>query len=242
VEKDSSALCSRRKGGALTLAKCHLQYPGDLARTSKLRWYLLAMGLPENDFDDLAGSTSRASGSPVSPVSSANSSPGVAHQTAAERWKAFRAAGASGPFPSESSFHGCAWARISLNRLHPGMELAGAKLRNRRENSCFNPAHADKLFGGSGQLPGTAELAKDPTTAALPLSVSIRPKRSSKRNGHLFDIVASLQGSDAIKSELCGSVCTIDHVGIGEPVNGTALQRRHGQRSRSGVPSMWLPR
>ena len=57
------------------------------------------------------------------------------------------------------------WSRTALNRLHPSMELAGAEFNETEGEKLaisFNPAHADKLFAGSGHtFQELAELAKD---------------------------------------------------------------------------------
>ena len=72
------------------------------------------------------------------------------HQTAAERWKSLRQAGAVGiiAIPNPASME-APWARSALNRLHPSMGLAGAEFNETEGEKLalyFNPAHADKLF------------------------------------------------------------------------------------------------
>src|SRR5271166_6644881 len=114
------------------------------------------LSIPEKDFDDLAGLDLKGkvavliTGSP-SQIPSALASH---HQTAGERWKTLRAAGAVGTIsiPNPVSMD-VPWSRVALNRLHPSMELAGAEFNETEGEKLaltFNPAHADKLFVDSG--------------------------------------------------------------------------------------------
>ncbi len=112
--------------------------------------------VPEKNYDDFAGVDLRGkiivilAGSP-SEIPGALASH---YQTAAERWKALRAAGAVGivTLPNPASMD-IPWSRMALNRAHPTMDLdypefnetAGAKLA-----VTFNPASAEKFFAGSG--------------------------------------------------------------------------------------------
>ncbi len=112
--------------------------------------------VPEKNYDDFAGVDIRGkiivifSGSP-SEIPGALASH---YQTAAERWKVLRAAGAVGIVslinPASMDIP---WSRIALNRAHPSMDLdypefnetEGAKLA-----VTVNPASAEKFFAGSG--------------------------------------------------------------------------------------------
>src|SRR5450432_4063673 len=147
------------------------------------------LSIPERDFDDLAGLDLKGkvavliTGSP-SQIPSALASH---HQTAAERWKAFRAVGAVGiiSIPNPASMD-VPWARTALNRLHPSMELAGAEFDETNGEKLalvFNPAHADKLFAGSGHsFQELAELAKERKPLPhFPLTVSIKAKAKLKK-------------------------------------------------------------
>ncbi|MGH9504488.1 MAG: M28 family metallopeptidase [Terriglobales bacterium] len=191
------------------------------------------LSIPENDFDDLAGLDLKGkvavliSGSP-SQIPSALASH---HQTAGERWKAFRAAGAIGiiTIPNPASMD-VPWARIALNRLHPSMELAGAEFNETEGEKLalyFNPAHADKLFAGSGHtFEDLAELAKERKPLPhFPLSASIQAKAVVKKKAvESANLVARLPGNDPqLKNEYVVLSAHIDHVGIGEPVNGDRI-------------------
>jgi Zn-dependent M28 family amino/carboxypeptidase len=191
------------------------------------------LSIPEKDFDDLAGLDVKGkvavliTGSP-SQISSALASH---HQTAGERWKAFRAAGAVGiiSIPNPVSMD-VPWSRTALNRLHPSMKLAGAEFNETEgENLAltFNPAHADKLFAGSGHtFQELAELAKDRKPLPhFPLTVSIQAKtRLKKKAVESANLVAKLPGNDPqLKNEYVVLSAHVDHVGIGEPVNGDRI-------------------
>jgi len=191
------------------------------------------LSIPEKDFDDLAGLDLKGkvvvliSGSP----SQIPSALAAHHQTAGERWKALRAAGAVGiiSIPNPASMD-VPWSRIALNRLHPSMELAGAEFNETEgENLAltFNPAHADKLFAGSGHdFRELAELAKDRKPLPhFPLTVSIQTKAKVKQKAvESANIVARLPGNDPRrKNEYVVLSAHIDHVGIGEPVRGDRI-------------------
>jgi Zn-dependent M28 family amino/carboxypeptidase len=191
------------------------------------------LSIPEKDFDDLAGLDLKdkvavlITGSP-SQIPSALASH---HQTARERWKALRAAGAVGiiSIPNPASMD-VPWARVALNRLHPSMELAGAEFNETEGEKLaltFNPAHADKLFAGSGHsFPELAELAKERQPLPhFPLTGSIQAKAKVKKKAvESANLVASLQGNDPqARNEYVVLSAHIDHVGIGEPVNGDRI-------------------
>jgi Zn-dependent M28 family amino/carboxypeptidase len=191
------------------------------------------LSVPESNFDDLAGLDLKGkvvvliTGSPEQITSAL----AAHHQTAAERWKALRAAGAVGiiTIPNPASMD-VPWSRIALNRLHPSMELAGAEFNDTQGEKLaltFNPAHADKLFDGSGHtFQELAELAKDRKPLPhFPLTATIQAKaKVNKQALESANIVARLPGNDPqLKDEYVVLSAHIDHVGIGEPVNGDRI-------------------
>jgi Zn-dependent M28 family amino/carboxypeptidase len=207
----------------------------DLAPTVEAPLVFVGYGLsiPESNFDDLAGLDLKGkvavliTGSPVQ-IGSALASH---HQTALERWKAFRQAGAVGiiSIPNPASMD-VPWSRTALNRLHPSMELAGEEFNETQgENLAlyFNPAHADRLFEGSGHtFQELADLAKDRKPLPhFPLAVSIAAKAELQRKEvESANLVAVLMGSDPqLKKEHVVLSAHIDHVGIGEPINGDRI-------------------
>ncbi len=237
VEQESSAALLRDgKAEALTLGEDAIfSTRVDLAPEVEAPLVFVGYGLsiPENDFDDLAGLDLKGkvavliSGSP-SQIPSALS---AHHQTAAERWKPFLAAGAVGivTIPNPASMD-VPWSRIALNRLHPSMDLAGSEFSETEGEKLaiyFNPAHADKLFAGSGHsFQELAELAKDRKPLPhFPLTASIRARARLKTKVVMSsNLVARLPGNDPqLKNEYVVLSAHIDHVGIGEPVNGDRI-------------------
>jgi Zn-dependent M28 family amino/carboxypeptidase len=207
----------------------------DLAPEVEAPLVFVGYGLrvPENNFDDLAGLDLKGkvavliSGSPEQIAAALASH----YQTAAERWKALGKAGAVGiiTIPNPASMD-VPWSRIALNRLQPSMELAGAEFGETQGEKLalyFNPVHADKLFDGSGHtFQELADLAKDrkplPHFSLIPTIKAAA--RLDKKAVESANLVARLPGSDPqLKKEYVVLSAHIDHVGIGEPVNGDRI-------------------
>ncbi len=237
VETESSAALVRNgKPEPLTLGEDAIfSTRVDLAPAVEAPLVFVGYGLsiPESNFDDLAGLDLKGkvavliTGSPEQ-IGSALASH---YQTAGERWKAFRNAGAVGiiSIPNPASMD-VPWSRIALNRLHVSMTLAGAEFDETQAEQLaltFNPAHADKLFDGSGHsFQELADLAKDrKPLPRFPLTASIQAKAKMKKKiVNSANLVASLPGSDPqLKNEYVVLSAHIDHVGIGEPVNGDRI-------------------
>ncbi len=189
--------------------------------------------VPENGYDDLAGLDLRGkvavvfSGAPEEIPGALASH----YQSAGERWKAMYKAGAVGiitiPNPE---FMDIPWSRISANRAHPSMALKGQEFDETAGEelaAVFNPAHADKLFAGSGHnLQEILQLLKD--RKQLPrfaLAVSIKSRAAvRKKDVESANLVAQLPGSDArLKSEYVVLSAHLDHLGIGEPIKGDRI-------------------
>jgi Zn-dependent M28 family amino/carboxypeptidase len=91
----------------------------------------------------------------------------------------------------------------------------------------FNPARAETLFADSGHtFQELADLAKD--RKPLPrffLPVSLKSRASVQSHAVVSDnVVARLQGSDSqLKNEFIVLSAHIDHLGIGEPINGDRI-------------------
>jgi len=189
--------------------------------------------VPEKNYDDFAGIDLRGkiivilSGSP-SQIPGALASH---YQTAAERWKVLRAAGAIGivSLPNPASMD-IPWSRMALNRAHPSMDLdypefnetEGAKL-----TVTVNPASAGKFFAGSGHtFEEIAALGKDRKPLPhFPLAVSLTAKtRVDITKIESANLVAKIPGSDpALKDEYVVLSAHLDHIGIGEPINGDRI-------------------
>jgi Zn-dependent M28 family amino/carboxypeptidase len=189
--------------------------------------------VPEKNYDDFAGVDLRGkiivifSGSP-SEIPGALASH---YQTAAERWKVLRAAGALGivSLMNPASMD-IPWSRIALNRAHPTMDLdypefnetEGAKLA-----VTVNPANAEKFFAGSGHtFEEIAALGKERKPLAhFPLALALAAKTKVEvTRVESANLVAKLSGSDpALKDEYVVLSAHLDHIGIGEPINGDRI-------------------
>jgi Zn-dependent M28 family amino/carboxypeptidase len=189
--------------------------------------------VPEKNYDDFEGIDVRGkiivilAGSPSEIPGSLASH----YQTAAERWKVLRAAGAIGIVslinPASMDIP---WPRMALNRAHPTMDLdypefnetEGAKLA-----VTVNPASAEKFLAGSGHtFEEIAALGKDRKPLPhFPLAVSLDAKtRVDVTKVESANLVAKLPGSDpALKDEYVVLSAHLDHIGIGEPVNGDRI-------------------
>jgi len=189
--------------------------------------------VPEKNYDDFAGLDVNGkvvvliSGSPSDMPSALASH----YQSMSERAKSLREEGAVGmiSIPNPASMD-IPWSRMTLARTRPSMALddpslddaAGIKLL-----VVFNPADAEKLFAGSGHsFQEIADLAKD--RKPLPhflLPVSIKAKaKLIKTQVESDNIIAKLPGSDAkLKNEYVVLSAHIDHLGIGEPINGDRI-------------------
>ena len=189
--------------------------------------------IPEKNLDELAGLNLMGkvvvyiSGSPSDiPTGLASH-----YQTAVERWKFLRAAGVIGTvtIPNPASMD-IPWSRISLNRNHPSMDLAGPEFNDTpglQLGLTFNPDSAEKLFAGSGHtFAEIAALAKD--RKPLPhfaLSVALQANAVIKSTSvESANLVAKLPGTDpTLKDEFVVLSAHIDHIGIGAPINGDKI-------------------
>lgn len=189
--------------------------------------------VPESHLDELAGLDLKGkvvvylSGSPATvPGSLAAHYGGLA-----QRWKSYAAAGAVGiiVIPNPASMD-IPWSRLSLNRAHPSVDLADPEfneIAGLKVAMVFNPAAADALFAGSGHsFAEMAALARD--RKELPhfaLAISLKAQTAiEKAQIESANVVAKLTGSDPkLKNEYIVLSAHIDHVGIGEPVNGDRI-------------------
>jgi len=189
--------------------------------------------VPEKDYDDFAGLDLKGkvaviiSGSPAempAPLASH-------YQSTSERARALRAAGAIGmisiPNPGAMDIP---WSRMTLARTRPSMALADPKFDDARGVKLyvvFNPADADKLFEGSPykfqQLADLAKERKPLPRFALRASIKAHAKVIQK-DVESDNIVAKLPGTDSkLKDEYVVLSAHIDHLGIGEPINGDRI-------------------
>jgi Zn-dependent M28 family amino/carboxypeptidase len=237
IEKDSSLTLVRGdKAEPLTLGEdAFFGTRVDLAPEVQAPLVFVGYGLrvPEQNYDDLAGLDVRGkvavvvNGSP-----SEIAGPLAAHYSSStERWKAFHKAGAIGiiSIPNPASID-IPWSRISANRAHVSMTLADSNFEDTAEEELsvvFNPAHAEQLFAGSGHsFEEIAALAKERKhLPRFPLAVSISATaKLAKHDVRSANVVARLPGSDpALKNEYVVLSAHIDHIGIGESINGDRI-------------------
>jgi Zn-dependent M28 family amino/carboxypeptidase len=201
--------------------------------TAPLVFVGYGLTIPEKNLDELAGQDLKGkivvyiAGSP-SDIPAALASH---YQTAGERWKSLRAAGVIGivSILNPASMD-VPWSRISLNRNHPSMDLAGEEF-NETPGLKFaviaNPASAESLFAGSGHtFTEIADLAKDrkplphfPLTESLKAEATVLSTEVKSAN-----VVGKLTGSDPVlKNEYVVLSAHIDHIGIGAPINGDKI-------------------
>jgi len=148
-----------------------------------------------------------------------------------ERAKALRAAGAVGliSIPNPASMD-IPWGRMKLARTRPSMALADPSM-NESEGIqllvTFNPAEAEKLFQGSGHtFDEITALAKDrKPIPGFPLTVSIKARAKVIVKDVVSDnVVAKLPGTvPKLKDEYVVLSAHMDHLGIGEPINGDRI-------------------
>ena len=191
------------------------------------------LSIPEKGYDDLAGLDLK--GKVVVLVSGAPADiPGALashYQSAGERWKALQKAGALGVItilnPASMDIP---WSRISANRAHPNMSLTGHEFdetAGQKLAVVFNPDRAAKLFEGSGHgLQEVLDLARDrKPLPRFPLDLSIRAHAMvNRKKVESANLVAKLPGSNpALKNEYVVLSAHLDHIGIGEPINGDRI-------------------
>lgn len=153
------------------------------------------------------------------------------YQSASERWKALREAGAIGYITIQNpAAVEVPWPRIKKNRLQPSMGLADQSLNETagaKFAALFNMDRADKLFQGAKH--GLAEIAtlgkKRRPLPKFPLAVSLKARtKLVYREVESSNIVAKVTGSDeTLKNEYVVLSAHIDHLGIGEPVKGDRI-------------------
>ncbi|MGH9712222.1 MAG: M28 family metallopeptidase [Candidatus Acidiferrales bacterium] len=237
IEKDSSAeLIHDGKAEPLKLGEdAYFGTRVDLAPEVEAKLVFAGYGLsiPEKNYDDFAGLDLKGKIAVTMQGSPAEMPGALAshYQSAAEKWKALRNAGAIGsislPNPSAMDIP---WSRQALNRTHVSMQLADRTLNDTSGEQfamVFNPASADKLFAGSGHtLSEIAALAKErKPLPRFPLAVSIKANaRMETKELESANVVAKLPGSDPLlKAEYVVLSAHIDHLGIGEPINGDRI-------------------
>lgn len=189
--------------------------------------------VPEKNYDDLAGLDLKGkivvmlSGGPASipgPLKSHYSSAG-------ERWKFLKAAGAIGTATIQNpKSMDIPWSRASLSRFMPSMSPADPSLdetQGLRLAITINAERADKFFQGTGhtmsEILADADNNRPLPHFALPgmirAHVQLKTSKVESQN-----VVALLPGADPkLKDEYVVLSAHLDHLGIGEPINGDKI-------------------
>jgi Zn-dependent M28 family amino/carboxypeptidase len=153
------------------------------------------------------------------------------YQSAGERSAALKQAGAVGTISiANPKSMDIPWARSTLARLQPSMALDDATLDEEAGQHLavtMNPAHADKLFAGSGhtfqELLALADAGKPLPRFRLPARVraTVAVERAEVESQNVAGV---LRGTDASRrSEYVVVSAHLDHLGIGEPINGDRI-------------------
>jgi Zn-dependent M28 family amino/carboxypeptidase len=238
VEKDSSAaLMMNGKDEPLALGDdVYFNTRVDVS-SEEVKAPLVFVGyglkIPERNYDDLAGQDLKGKvvvlfyGSPADVPSALSAH----YQSMGQRWKSLREAGALGiiSIPNPASMD-IPWSRMALNRAHVSMDLADPEFNETegvKLSLTFNPSQAERLFTGSGHtFREIADLGKDRKPLPhFPLAVTIKA-RAHVETQHVesANVVGMLPGTDPkLKSEYVVLSAHIDHIGIGEPVNGDRI-------------------
>jgi Peptidase family M28 len=262
VERDSSAaLVSNNKTEPLVLGEdVYFNTRVNLAPeeiTAPLVFVGYGLKIPEMNYDDLAGLDLK--GKVVVYLAGSTAETPIAlsahYQTLGERWKALKQAGVIGSITILNSVSmDIPWSRISLSRTRPSMELAGTEFDETaglKISLTFNPAQAEKLFSASGHaFAEIAELGKDrKPLPRFPLNVSLQAHAAVKLAPvESANVVARLPGSDpTLKNEYVVLSAHMDHLGIGEPINGDrvyngAMDNASGTAAMLDIAASWKTR
>lgn len=152
------------------------------------------------------------------------------YSSAEERGRAFQAAGIVGSIniPNPRTME-VPWTRLSANRLLARMSLADPSFRARAGifSATWNPAKADQLFAGSGhtfpEVPDAADHNRPLPHFALAMQLRAHTARITTEV-QSRNVVGIRVGSDEkLKNEYVIVSAHLDHLGVGEPVNGDAI-------------------
>jgi Zn-dependent M28 family amino/carboxypeptidase len=120
------------------------------------------------------------------------------------------------------------WARATLARLHPQMSLADAALDDTAGQQLaitMNPAHADKLFAGSGhtfaEMLALVDAGRPVPHFALPARIKATA-RVEHGEVESQNVTAVLRGvNPQLRNDLVVLSAHLDHLGVADPpING----------------------
>jgi hypothetical protein len=189
--------------------------------------------VPEMNYDDFAGLDVR--GKIVVMIGGGPSNipgPLKAHyQNGLERRRFLQRAGAVGTVAIQNpNTADVPWSRSALARFQESMELADPTLAapdGQKITITVNPAHAGKWLEGSGHTLDEllALVAAGKPLPRFPLVPSLRARtKIATRELESQNVVAVWPGADPLlKNEYVVLSAHIDHVGVGEPINGDSI-------------------
>jgi hypothetical protein len=187
--------------------------------------------IPEIKHNDLAGLDLKGKVAVVlTGVPPGSEGPLGSHYTR-ERGQGLRAAGAIGMLSiQDPKLLDAPWERLAPALFLPAMSLADPSLDEGSGlflSAVVNSTPAEKLFTGSGHtFHEILELANTgKPLPKFPLKSNIRAKVIvTQASSRADNVVAILPGTDArLKNEYVVVTAHLDHVGIGNPVNGDAI-------------------
>ena len=201
----------------------------DIAANVDAPLVFLGYGLqvPEKGHDDFAGLDLKGKIAVTIPGLPEGVDGPLAADATAKRWDFFRKAGLVGwifmPGPNAQ------WASLAANAVEPKLHLTG-KLDETHDEQImmyFNPAHAAKLFDGTGHSAaelfalGRARKSLPPFELPVRLRAAARVVNTPVESSN---VVAKLEGDDSrLRNEYVVVSAHIDHLGIGRPVNGDQI-------------------
>ncbi|HYL35505.1 MAG TPA: M28 family metallopeptidase [Bryobacteraceae bacterium] len=235
IVEDQSSLALVRNGKVERLSlgdDATFSLRGDIQERTEAAAVFAGYGLkvPEKNYDDLAGLDVK--GKIVVYLAGGPSSipgPLKAHYSSAgERWKYLKAAGAVGIASIQNpKAMDIPWSRARLSRFMPSMSLADPSLdenQGLRLSVTINPERADKFFQGTSH--NIAEILADADNGrplphfALPAAIRAHVQLK-KWQVESQNVAGLLAGTDPkLKNEYVVMTAHLDHVGVGEPING----------------------
>jgi hypothetical protein len=201
--------------------------------------------IPEQNYNDFAGVDLKGkiavyvSGGPASISASLKAH----YQSGQERLKNLAAAGAVGLITIlNPKAEEVPWSRVAGARFSQHMELKDSGSAPATNFAMVvNPERAEKLFAASGHtFPEiVAALGTDTPLPHFPLNISVRAKTGVKRStAQSQNLAGLLPGSDPqLKDEYVAISAHLDHLGIGQPVNGDKIYNG-AMDDASGIASL----
>ena len=238
IDESKSSLALVRDGADERLAlgeDANISVRVDPAASLEAPLVFVGYGLriPERGIDDFAGVDLHGA-VVVHIAATPKSLPGPlqAHfGSAGERWKMYKAAGAVGVVSvANPKSMDIPWARSTLARLQPATSLADRSLSEtagQQLSVTMNPAHADKLFAGSGHT--FAELLALVDAGRPVPSFTLRPRLKARvaverAQVESQNVAGILRGSDPrLRDEYVVLSAHLDHLGIGGAINGDSI-------------------